>query len=98
MRHRRFDIAYVRIDASEIPLRYADLLVVDRDESERLDWEVVLVPVGDHLFGPGTYAFSFTTLDARHLAGDAVFVRSVASTHVFRGSGAIRGLDPADLR
>ncbi|MCX7621582.1 MAG: hypothetical protein N2037_12160 [Acidimicrobiales bacterium] len=79
-------------------MKYADLLVVDRDESEGLDWEVVLVPLGDHLFEPETYELSLTTLDARHLSGNAVFVRSVASTHVFRGAGTIHGLEPADLR
>lgn len=90
-------MAYVLIDGREIAVKYADLIVVDRDGAADLDWEVVLVPLNDRLFEPGAYEFRFTTLENRQLQGTAIFVRSVESTHVFRGAGAIDGIRPTDF-
>ena len=86
---RRHDIATLSVDGTDLRLRYADLLVVDRPETEIDDWESIVMPFADPGFGHGAYELEFVTLDGRTLRGPALLVRSVDGTIVFRGAGPL---------
>jgi len=89
MTSRRHDIATLAVDGHDLRLRYADLLVVDRPESDTADWESIVVPLDDPGFGHGAYELEFVTLDGRTLRGPALLVRDVEGTIVFRGAGPL---------
>jgi hypothetical protein len=97
MRSKRFAIATLAIDDSDLRLRYADLLVVAHDSSPQVDWECVVMPTDAVPLEQGAYRVDLVTVDGRQLAGDAVLVRSVQGTHVLRGAGPLGGLTEAEL-
>lgn len=97
MRHRRFDVAALRLDGDDVRLRYADLVVADPDGTDELQWECIAVPVTFARLSVGAYAVAVDTLEGRTLHGDAILVRSVNGTHVFRGAGPLAGLTADEL-
>ena len=97
MRHRRFDVAHLRLDGEEVRLRYADLVVADPDGTDQLQWECIVVPLAFDQLATGAYAVSVDTLDGRTLNGDAILVRSVNGTHVFRGADPLAGVEAGEL-
>ena len=88
---RRHDIATLAVDGTDLRLRYADLVVVDRPETDVADWESIVMPLADPRLGHGAYELEFVTLDGRTLRGSALLVRSVEGTIVFRGAGPLDG-------
>ncbi len=97
MRHRRFDVAALRLDGADVRLRYADLVVADPDGTDDLQWECIAVPLAFDRLAAGAYAVAADTLDGRTLTGDAILVRSVNGTHVFRGAGPLAGIEAGEL-
>ncbi|MEZ5208892.1 MAG: hypothetical protein R2690_18410 [Acidimicrobiales bacterium] len=81
----------IEIDGTDVRLRYADVVVVRRPESDVADWEAIVVsPLAEPTFAHGgAYTLSFTTLEGRRFAGPALLVRSVEGTSVFRGAGEL---------
>jgi len=75
----------------------ADLLVVRREESDDLDWEVVstTLPVTALPQAPCRLVMSVLE-DGRLLRGPALVVRSDERRHVFRGAGDLEGLRTTD--
>lgn len=94
---KRFHLATLAIDGTDVRVKYADLLVARHDNAPDLDWECVVMPFVTDPMEQGAYRVSATTLEGRSLAGDAVLVRSVQGTHVLRGAGPLTGLLPDDL-
>ena len=97
MRHARFTLAQVHVDDAELTLLQADLVVVRREETEALDWELVTTTLPTHPLPQAPCRLAMTVLeDGRLLQGDALVVRSDEQRHVFRGAGELRGLTEAD--
>ena len=97
MRHRRFDIAYLRVEQVDVPLKAAYLLVADTESGPDPDWECLAYALDPAPFVQGRYRVDLDTIDGRVLAGEAILVRSVDGAHVFRGAGPLDGVDPAEL-
>ncbi len=97
MRHARFTLGQVHVDDTELPVLQADLLVVRRDETDDLDWELVATSPPTTAFEPAPCRLVMAVLeDGRLLQGDALVVRSDERRHVFRGAGALAGLRDSD--
>ena len=97
MRHARFSMAQVHVNGIELPLMRADLVVVRRDETEALDWELVATSMPTTAIAQAPCRLVMAVLeDGRLLTGDAVVVRSDEQRHVFRGAGELEGLTPSD--
>lgn len=97
MRHGRFDVVHLRIDGDDVSLRYAHLVVAEPEGTDAVQWECIVVPLAFARLSMGAYALAVDTDDGRTLTGDAILVRSVNGTHVFRGAGTLAGLTDADL-
>ena len=98
MEHARFSIATLHVDGAELPLMYADLVVVRHEGNDELDWECVAasLPVPAYEREPRHLAMVVLE-DGRTLSGDAVVVRSDDQRHVFRGMGPLDGLHDTDV-
>jgi non-ribosomal peptide synthetase component F len=97
VRHARFTLAQVHVDGLELPLLQADLLVVRREESTDLDWELVTTTLPVPALHQRPCRLTMAVLDdGRLLEGDALVVRSDDRRHVFRGAGGLAGLHPSD--
>lgn len=97
MRHARFTLAQVHVDDAELPLLQADLLVVRREETEDLDWELVATSPPVVALEQAPCRLTMAVLeDGRLLRGAALVVRSDDQRHVFRGAGDLDGLTEAD--
>ena len=97
MRHARLSMAQVHVNGIELPLMRADLVVVRRDETEALDWELVATSVPTTAIAQAPCRLVMAVLeDGRLLTGDAVVVRSDEQRHVFRGAGDLEGLTTDD--
>ena len=106
MRHVQLVIHRLVVDDVEIPVRLATVVVVQRDESAQLDWEVVAEstePIGLDLHRAHLQMTVITGADAdavlafAEVEGPAAVVRFVGTTVVFRGDGDLEGFDPALL-
>ena len=92
----RLHVAYLRVDGDDIRLRYADVVAVRRDSGE-LDWELVAYGLDRaQTFEPGPYRIEADVLEGPTVAGDAILVRSIDGSHVFRGAGELTGLPVTD--
>jgi hypothetical protein len=97
VRHARFTLAQVHVDDIELPLMQADLVVVRREETEALDWELVATTLATPAFAQAPCRVVMSVLDdGRVLRGDALVVRSDEQRHVFRGAGDLAGLRTSD--
>jgi hypothetical protein len=97
VRHARFTLAQVHVDDVELPLMQADLLVVRRDETTDLDWELVTTTLPTATLPQAPCRLVMSVLDdGRVLRGPALVVRSDDQRHVFRGAGELDGLVLAD--
>jgi hypothetical protein len=97
VRHARFTVAHLQVDDIEVPLLQADLVVVQRDESRVLDWELVATSLPGASLEPAPCRLAMGVLeDGRVLRGPALVVRSDEQRHVFRGAGALEGLRAGD--
>jgi hypothetical protein len=97
VRHTRFTLAQVHVDDIELPLMQADLLVVRREETAALDWELVATTLMTSAFPQAPCRITMSVLeDGRVLRGDALVVRSDQQRHVFRGAGDLDGLRSDD--
>ena len=97
MRHAHFTLAQVHVDDLELPLMTADLLVVRREETADLDWELVATTLVTAALDQAPCRLVMSVLDdGRLLRGDALVVRSDEQRHVFRGAGELEGLVDAD--
>ena len=85
------------MNGEEVPLLSADLVVVRRPETDRIDWECVAFTL---LMDPFPHEPVFLEMvdvvESRTLSGDALVVRSDQNRHVFRGGGDLSGLTAAD--
>jgi hypothetical protein len=93
MRSKRFDVATVHIDGADVRIKYGDVLVVCHEGREDLDWEVVIMAFDPAPLEPAPYHLAAVSLDGTWLVGDAVLVRSIDGTHVFRGAGPLADFD-----
>jgi len=98
VRHARFDVASLSLEAIDVVLKAAYLLVAESDHGAHLQWECVAYALDPAPLAPAEYRVAITTLDGRLLTGDAVLVRSVDGAHVLRGTGPLAGVSAADLR
>jgi len=90
-------MAQVHVDDAELPLMQADLVVVRREETEALDWELVATTLATSALPQAPCRLVMSVLeDGRVLRGDALVVRSDEQRHVFRGAGDLQGLTVAD--
>ncbi len=85
------------MNGEEVPLLSADLVVVRRPETDRLDWEcVAFTLLMDPFPQEPVFLEMVDVVESRTLSGDALVVRSDQNRHVFRGGGDLSGLIPAD--
>lgn len=98
----RLRVQHLTVDGTTPQVRRGDVVVVLRRESSDLDWEVVVetgTPLG---VGPGSHHLEFECTGddggVRRCAGPAFLVRRVGPTLVFRGDGALEGIDPGVWR
>jgi hypothetical protein len=97
LRHVSFTLATLHVDDVEVPLMLADLVVVRRDESTQIDWEVVATSLPVIPYPQAVCRLVMSNLvDGRLLSGDALVVRSDEQRHVFRGGGELIGLRVED--
>ncbi len=97
MESKRFDVATIELDGADVRIKYADLLVVRKDNTALIDWELVVVPFDAAPLASGAHHVAVVTLEGRAIDGDAIHVRSVDGTHVLRGAGPLTGLDDDEL-
>jgi len=85
------------VNGEEVPLLSADLVVVRRPETDRLDWEcVAFTLLMDPFPQEPVFLEMVDVVEGRTLSGDALVVRSDQNRHVFRGGGDLSGLMPED--
>lgn len=85
------------MNGEEVPLLSADLVVVRRPETDRLDWEcVAFTLLMDPFPQEPVFLEMVDVVESRTLSGDALVVRSDQNRHVFRGGGDLSGLLPED--
>ena len=85
------------MNGEEVPLLSADLVVVRRPETDRLDWEcVAFTLLMDPFPQEPVFLEMVDVVESRTLSGDALVVRSDQNRHVFRGGGDLSGLMPED--
>lgn len=85
------------VNGQEVPLLSADLVVVRRPETDRLDWEcVAFTLLMDPFPQEPVFLEMVDVVESRTLSGDALVVRSDQNRHVFRGGGDLSGLMPED--
>ena len=85
------------VNGEEVPLLSADLVVVRRPETDRLDWEcVAFTLLMDPFPQEPVFLEMVDVVESRTLSGDALVVRSDQNRHVFRGGGDLSGLLPED--
>ncbi|MCE2807327.1 MAG: hypothetical protein LW869_02610 [Actinobacteria bacterium] len=85
------------VNGEDVPLLSADLVVVRRPETDRLDWEcVAFTLLMDPFPQEPVFLEMVDVVESRTLSGDALVVRSDQNRHVFRGGGDLSGLMPED--
>ena len=85
------------MNGEEVPLLSADLVVVRRPETDRIDWECVAFTLLMEPFPQEPVFLEMVdVVESRTLSGDALVVRSDQNRHVFRGGGDLSGLMPED--
>lgn len=106
VRHARLLIHRCVIDGDELTVRLATLMVVRREGSDALDWEVVAEATAEVATELGrnrlgllviSGADEHGTVDLSEVCGDAVVVRFVDRSVVWRGDGPLEGFDDAWL-
>ncbi|CAB4345992.1 MAG: hypothetical protein F2947_07905 [Actinobacteria bacterium] len=85
------------VNGEDVPLLSADLVVVRRTETDRLDWECIAFTLLVEPF-PQEPCFleMVDVVESRTLSGPALVVRSDHNRHVFRGGGELSGLTTED--
>lgn len=100
MRHVQLHVAALFIGLRTLPLRHGTLQVVERDD--HLDWELVLHTIEPEPVARSVHPLRMEvitgvrpggTLSVDDLRGDAILVRTVENTIVFRGEGELVGFD-----
>jgi len=85
------------VNGEEVPLLSADLVVVRRPETDRLDWEcVAFTLLMDPFPQEPVFLEMIDVVESRTLSGNALVVRSDQNRHVFRGGGDLSGLMAED--
>ena len=85
------------VNGEEVPLLSADLVIVRRPETDRIDWEcVVFTLLMDPFPQEPVFLEMVDVVESRTLSGDALVVRSDQNRHVFRGGGDLSGLTAED--
>jgi hypothetical protein len=85
------------VNGEEVPLLSADLVVVRRPETDRIDWEcVAFTLLMDPFPQEPVFLEMVDVVESRTLSGDALVVRSDQNRHVFRGGGDLNGLTEED--
>lgn len=88
MRSTREVLASIEIDSVEVACRFADLLVVEREDGST-DWECVLLTEAGPAIELAPVHVRLTGHDDRCRVGDAIVVRSDGTSHVLRGVGPL---------
>ena len=85
------------VNGEEVPVLSADLVVVRRPETDRLDWGcIAFTLLMDPFPQEPVFLEMVDVVESRTLSGDALVVRSDQNRHVFRGGGDLSGLMPED--
>lgn len=96
MVHRRYYIETLRASGVAVLPIGGDLLVVARDSSDDIDWELVYRSKQRHQFEQGPYDLDMEGPEGR-FEGPGILVRSDGRSHVFRGVGALSGFNAAEF-
>lgn len=106
MRHARLVIHRLQVEDEVVPVRFSTLVVVAQDASDGVDWEVVAESTAPVVFDMRRHHLQMVAvtgadgsgaLEFGSVAGDAVVVRFVDNTVVFRGDGDLEGFDQSWL-
>ena len=97
MRSINVTLESMTVNGEEVPLLSADLVVVRRPETDRLDWEcIAFTLLMDPFPQEPCFLEMVDVVDSRPLSGHALVVRSDHNRHVFRGGGELSGLTAED--
>lgn len=97
MRSINVTLESMTVNGEELPLLSADLVVVRRPETDRLDWECVAFTLLMDPFPQEPVTLEMVdVVESRTLSGVALVVRSDQNRHVFRGGSDLGGLTPDD--
>jgi hypothetical protein len=96
VQHRRFYVEAVTASGIEFPPLGGNLLVVRREESPTLDWELVVQTREPQQVEPAPYDLVLSGPEG-NFSGPAILVRSDGTSHVFRGAGELGGFDDDDF-
>lgn len=97
MRSLKVDVHRLALDGHDLPLAYGDVLVVAKDGTDGLEWELQVVTLDDHDLQPAAVDLELTLLDGRRVAGNAFLVRTRQRMAVFRGIGDLTGIANHEL-
>lgn len=86
MAHQRWDLVEVTIGQVTLLAR-GSIVVVERETVT--EWEVVATTLDDEPIDPGVHDLVVETDTGDRWQGQALHVRSVDATHVFRGAGEL---------
>ncbi|MFN8052951.1 MAG: hypothetical protein U0Q22_16010 [Acidimicrobiales bacterium] len=104
MRHVQLTIANIALGPRPLPLRHGTLQVVERDG--QVDWEIVLHTIETEPVARAVHPLTIEVVTGANddgrltfdvFTGDAILVRTVENSVVFRGNGDLTGFDPAML-
>ena len=96
MQHRRILLESIVASGIDFPRLGGNLLVVRREESPDLDWEVV-VQTRDRIdVDQAPYNLLLSGPEG-NFSGPAILVRSDGTSHVFRGAGDLGGFVDEDF-
>jgi hypothetical protein len=97
LRHRSFVVARMVLDGEPVSIHYGDLVVAAAEGTTSMDWELVVMATDRAPVPHGAHRLDMATAEGRELQGDAIVVRSVEGTHVFRGAGPLAGVRDDEL-
>lgn len=96
MEHRRFFVEGLVASGIEFPSLGGHLLVVRREESPNLDWELILQTREKIKVDQAPYNLLMSGPEGS-FSGPAILVRSDDTSHVFRGAGELGGFAEEDF-
>lgn len=96
VQHRQFYVDDLTASGIEFPPSGGTLLVVRREESPDLDWELVLQTREQIRVEQAPYDLLMSGPEGS-FSGPAILVRSDDTSHVFRGAGALGGFAEQDF-
>lgn len=96
VRYRQFYVEGLTASGREFPTRGGNLMVVQHDDHDQLDWELVIQTNRLFRIDQAPYTLLISGPEG-NFSGPAILVRSDGTSHVFRGAGDLGGFVERDF-